>query len=590
MSCSDDNSIRIWDATSGKQIGEALVANTKDSLDTCYKPYIIDDSGFIIANKEKKGKGNDDKAEDNHTDSVASVQSASFSPDGKRIVSASGNVIRIWDVATRKQIGERIVGHTDTVNSVLYNFDGTLIVSASDDMTIRIWDPSTGKQRGESLIGHTSEVLYASFSPDGKKIISASWDGFIKIWDYAKGIQKKIRHPLADYVEYSRDGRYILSVGGGIVRLFEVSTKKKIKEVFGDVASISVDGAYLVSSDNERGIILSELTLKDSLRLVLENHCKEAYYATYSTNGEIIASVSSDGRVKIWEADTGALIYESPRIQTCHLSRLSFSPCGKMLLISSLGTSVNLWDLNSAIIKSPYVHSASVTSAVFSPDGSIIVSASMDGVIKIWDYFSGKQVGEPMNAFTYKSYADVYVAYSPDGSQFLSAARDGTIKIWDPKTCKQIGDSIEGYAANYSRDGKLLVTANNDTIIIWDVIKRVVVREFTNSRRESISFVSFSPDGKYLLCGSPSEEICILDLASGGIIEYIPAPIHDNRIIYGIKSLSFSPRGRSILSVSHDGAIKIWGFPSLEDLIEMTRVRFKECPLSEIEKKRYYLE
>jgi WD40 repeat protein len=68
------------------------------------------------------------------------VSSAAFSPDGSRIVTASGTTARIWDAATAKEIAV-LRGHDDTVNSAAFSPDGLRIVTASSDNTVRIWDP-----------------------------------------------------------------------------------------------------------------------------------------------------------------------------------------------------------------------------------------------------------------------------------------------------------------------------------------------------------------------------------------------------------------------------------------------------------------
>jgi hypothetical protein len=70
------------------------------------------------------------------------VNSAAFSPDGQRIVTASrDNTARIWDAATGKGIAP-LQGHTGAVNSAAFSPDGQRIVTASLDNTARIWDVS----------------------------------------------------------------------------------------------------------------------------------------------------------------------------------------------------------------------------------------------------------------------------------------------------------------------------------------------------------------------------------------------------------------------------------------------------------------
>ena len=70
------------------------------------------------------------------------VESAAFSPDGTRIVTASSDTTaRLWDAATGAEIAV-FAGHNGSVNNAVFSPDGTLVVTASDDGTARIWDIS----------------------------------------------------------------------------------------------------------------------------------------------------------------------------------------------------------------------------------------------------------------------------------------------------------------------------------------------------------------------------------------------------------------------------------------------------------------
>ncbi|KIK66981.1 hypothetical protein GYMLUDRAFT_915410 [Collybiopsis luxurians FD-317 M1] len=120
-----------------------------------------------------------------HTDWV---QSVAFSPDGKRIVSGSGDeTVRIWNAETGTPIGEPLQGHTDWVRSVAFSPDGKRIVSGSGDKTVRIWNAETGTPIGEPLQGHTDGVQSVAFSPDGKGIVSSYDDKTVRIWNAETG-------------------------------------------------------------------------------------------------------------------------------------------------------------------------------------------------------------------------------------------------------------------------------------------------------------------------------------------------------------------------------------------------------------------
>jgi WD40 repeat protein len=114
------------------------------------------------------------------------VQSAAFSPDGARIVTASyDTTARIWDAATGKEITV-LRGHENGVWSPAFSPDGARIVTASSDKTARIWDAATGKEI-TVLRGHQDSVRSAAFSPDGSRIVTASSDKTARIWDAATG-------------------------------------------------------------------------------------------------------------------------------------------------------------------------------------------------------------------------------------------------------------------------------------------------------------------------------------------------------------------------------------------------------------------
>jgi WD40 repeat protein len=110
------------------------------------------------------------------------VQSAAFSPDGTRIVTASTNrTARLWDARSGRVVGT-LKGHTHQLTSAAFSPDGTRIVTASKDDTARLWDVASGRVVA-TLAGHAGFVFSAAFSPDGKRVVTASEDGTARLWD-----------------------------------------------------------------------------------------------------------------------------------------------------------------------------------------------------------------------------------------------------------------------------------------------------------------------------------------------------------------------------------------------------------------------
>ncbi|WP_414574339.1 WD40 repeat domain-containing protein, partial [Nostoc sp. CCY 9925] len=80
----------------------------------------------------------------------------------------------------------QLKGHQEQVYNASFSPDGKNIVTASFDKTARVWDSTTGKQLVQ-LKGHQDWVINASFSPDGKQIVTASADKTARVWDSTTG-------------------------------------------------------------------------------------------------------------------------------------------------------------------------------------------------------------------------------------------------------------------------------------------------------------------------------------------------------------------------------------------------------------------
>ena len=114
------------------------------------------------------------------------VVSATFSPDGKRMVTASHDkTARVWNAATGAEIAV-LKGHESRLNSAAFSPDGRRVVTASDDKTARVWDASTGAEIAV-LKGHEGDIKSAAFSPDGTRVVTASADNTARVWDSVTG-------------------------------------------------------------------------------------------------------------------------------------------------------------------------------------------------------------------------------------------------------------------------------------------------------------------------------------------------------------------------------------------------------------------
>ena len=177
---------RIWNVESGRLL-RTLEGRVNDGAVVAFSP----DGRTIVA-----GVGSTAQIWDVETGAVlrtleghpaGRVVSASFSPDGTKVVTAinflppqDSHDARIWDAESGALL-RVLEGHTAGIWSALFSPDGTKVVTASSDQTARIWDAGSGAVL-RVLDEHTGNVRFASFSPDGTKVITASFDHTARIW------------------------------------------------------------------------------------------------------------------------------------------------------------------------------------------------------------------------------------------------------------------------------------------------------------------------------------------------------------------------------------------------------------------------
>ena len=282
-------------------------------------------------------------------DHAGSVTSASFSPDGSKVVTASfDKTAKIWN--TQTGVCERtLTDETYWFLSASFSPDGQKIVTALTDNTAKVWNAATGRLE-HTLVGHTYWVRSASFSPDGSKIVTTSNDKTAKIWNAQTGA---LEHTLAGHT-------------GGV-----------------GSASFSPDGSKIVTASYDKTARIWNAQT-GALERILAGHAGEINSASFSPDGNKIVTGSHDGTAKIWNARTGVCECTLAG-HTAWVKSASFSPDGSKIVTASNDKTAKIWNAQTGALEHTLVgHTGGVYSASFSPDGSKIVTASDDKTAKIW--------------------------------------------------------------------------------------------------------------------------------------------------------------------------------------------------------------
>jgi WD40 repeat protein len=552
--------VRLWNIATHQQLGAPLTGHTGPVNSVAFSP-----NGKIVASGSADGTirlwdvaAHRQIGRPLITHHSGPVNSVAFSPDGKTLASGGcgkrdryGNCIqgeiRLWDVATDRQIGTPFTGHTNSINSVAFSPDGKTLASGSLDMTICLWDVATHRQSGAPLAGHTDYVLSVAFSPDGKTLASGSKDRTIRLWDVAT--HQQLGAPLFGHTSDVLD------------------------------VTFSRDGRTLASSGKDTTIILWNVA---NSWAPLMAHKSDVFSVAFSPDGKTLASGGCgkldarrnciQGEIRLWDVATDRQIGAPFTGHTNSVNSVAFSPDGKMLASGSLDMTVRLWDVAThRQIGAPLAgHTDYVLSVAFSPDGKTLASGSKDRTIRLWDVATHRQIGAPFTGHTNSVNS---VAFSPDGKMLASGSLDMTIRLWDVATHQQLGAPLAGhtdqvFSVAFSPDGKMLASGSQDqSIRLWNVAYRPKLGAPQPGapligHSDGVSSVAFSPDGKTLASGSLDMTIRLWDVATH---QQLGAPLTGHAS--NVHSVAFSPDGEILASGSQDSTIRLWGVDELQGSI-----------------------
>jgi WD40 repeat protein len=251
-------------------------------------------------------------------------------------------------------------------------------------------------------------------------------------------------------------------------------------------------------------VLLSTTLCSQDFKLKLTEHTFNVESVSYSPDGKMFASGSTDGTINLYNIDTlGNPIFNRSLLgHLGSITQLNFTKNNKYLVSSSKDYTSRIWNLDTPELNKSYnVHLEPVTASFLDATYKYLISASLDGTIKHTHLFDSKK------SKTIKMNAPVHdLKISNDKKFYYIALKGGIIKKIETvgknneiMTFTGHGDEIN--AIELSPSGGFLASASHDkSIIIWDVNTGKIIKRFQGYEWK-VTSVQYSTDGKYIVGG-----------------------------------------------------------------------------------------
>lgn len=336
-----------------------------------------------------------------HTEPVFAVSVNAARPE--MVVTGGGDdVAYLWRAGESVPI-HRLEGHTDTVSSVGFSADGTMLATAGLDGTVRVWDPATGALL-IALEGPTQGVNWLQWHARGGVLLAGSEDATAWMWKLPEGTVMQIFSAHSSSVAYggfANNGRCVVTASNdGTVRVWNPKAG-------------TVDHCLHAGSMHDP-VPISCLG------------CHPVH--------PVFLFGAIDGRLKLAHAENGRLLAQLSAHEAS-VESVGFCDCLQLAASAGMDGRLCVWDLTTFSLRHTCMHPGGVIELLWLRDAPLLLACSVARELRLWDARSGSCLQTMIGHHDTLLCMDV--GYTQHGIFVVTGSDDRTARLWRPNPLSQ---------------------------------------------------------------------------------------------------------------------------------------------------------
>ncbi|HYK20078.1 MAG TPA: caspase family protein, partial [Pyrinomonadaceae bacterium] len=455
-----------------------------------------------------------------------------FSRDGRLLALSENYTVKLWDVATLRELPSLKVPNSGAFPQAdaffAFSEDGKRIATGGFDTDTIIWETETGK-RLSNLSGRTNMAYNVAFSADGNELAS----GGRTRWDLRTGRGLRTTPDTGEktFGIASPDGRLLVLMkpNRNDLTIVESPSGRVLQTLTpsGEVGAVqrsrfNADGSLLAviygpredqsrTGSFTRGSQIKIWDVKSGRELRSFASGEIASEIEFTPDGRLLATITALGQVSLWDAQSASKVRDLTSSPMSSLANPTIKP-GQMPTMPNMAD-VAAMMTNMIGAMSAGTMGRTVTSLAFSPDGRTLATGGVESKANI--DIAAMMAG----AMNQKQKKGSKTSNPADLMKDLKVEAVGQVQFWDVATGREL-EAIKGHGRGvtkvaFSRDGKWLASGGSDnTIKIWDVATHAELRTLTG-HTSNVESMDFSPDGRLLASASEDGSTFLWDTKTG---------------------------------------------------------------------------